>query len=183
MGYVASSLIDLLPDGTRKARGAYGYLGYYYEQLISQGLLQHAFYDGSAITFIAFEQLASSESVAFLLIFDEHENGPPIAHCHLTGMQGYCVMAHFCILRGYHDKSYAIMRDTIRSIFSVFRSDGTPFATTLMGLTPMYNRAARKAIKAVGFESIAVIEDACYLHYKDKFCDGELTLLTAKSFF
>lgn len=184
MIYTVSPIVNLEGNnGNGIDMHAYGLLEYYYHKMEQQHLLKHAFYDGSATSFLEFKNLALSEGVVFLFIFVTAGIGLPVGHCHLSGMQGYCVTAHFNILREFQFDYVEIMSECARTIFSVTRPDGTVFATSMIGVTPKYNRAARKAIKDIGAKHLAFIEQYCYLYYKNTYDTGELTLLTANDFF
>lgn len=182
MTYIVLPIIDLDKSGNRVTAFGAKFLPEYYSKMGDQGLLEHAFYDGSAKTYAEFGGLVSHISVVFLFIFKEDEVEFPVAHCHITNMQGYNAYIHFNILREYQKDHKNIMADTLESIFTVTRPDKTPFVTSLLGVTPVYNTAALNAIKEVGFERLALLDRACYLYYRKKYVGGQLSLLTADMF-
>lgn len=165
------------PDNFKRNKVA-NYLPSYYDKMVEEGLLEYAFYDGGVKSFDDFANIALNPNIVFLLAFKKYEDSlirDPIGHLYIANMQGYCGMAHFNLLRAYHKKAVDVMTDVLNEVFSVKRKDGTPFVTTLLGLTPMTNFPAIRTIKKVGFETIAIIDKICYLHYKDKYVDGNLS--------
>lgn len=182
MAYIAIPIIDPSLENRNIDSNTYMLLKYYYTKLKEDKILDVSFYDGGASTFTEFRELATQRSIVFLFVFHKEPGGLPIAHCHLSGMQGYCMSAHFSILRKYHKNFMEIMQDTLLEIFACRREDDTPFVTSLIGLTPKYNRAARNAIAKIGFRHLTFIDKACYVYSKDKYYDGHLTILEADTF-
>lgn len=179
MTYLVFPIIDVGEQGERRATGAVRFLESYYGEMQQQGLIEHAFYDGCAKTFNDFERLALDITTVFLFVYKAEGNRTaPIAHCHLTNIQGYAAMVHFNILREFQKECKEMMAHVLKVIFNVDRQDGTPFVTSLMGLTPMYNKAARKVIRESGFRKLTVLDKACYLYYKKVFEDGLLSIIT-----
>lgn len=175
---------SVLPVLSRKGNSVYErttaakYIPMYYDKMEKEGLIKHAFYDGGVKNFEDFARFALNKDIVFLLAFRVKDNtamGPPVGHLYITGIQGYCGMAHFSINRDKHRDAVEIMSDSLDTVFSVKRTDGTPFLTTLLGVTPVTNFPAIKTIKQVGFEHVATIEKMCHLYYSDRYVDGYLS--------
>jgi hypothetical protein len=150
----------------------------YFHNLKEDGLLKHAFYDGSVQDLRAFWALVFNPNVTFTLIFKPYKDRKDMAvvgHMYFTNHAGYCANVHFNLLRKYHKDAIEIGEECLSTVKKLTRADGTPFATSLIGLTPETNFAALKTIKRLGFEEITRLKDSCFLYHYNKYVDGVLT--------
>jgi hypothetical protein len=158
------------------ASPASAYLEYYHKQMIKDRTLEHAFYDGSADSFELFCKVALNPSNSFFLVFDRSSQvREPVAHAHLTNWSGFSAMIHFNVLRSHWKVARQVGVETLQMLFNFKRPGGDPVVSTLLGITPFTNRAARKLIHDLGFTPITRIDRACYLFYRRRYVDGVLT--------
>ena len=178
MTYSVIPIVSADKEGKMFYTKASQFMEHYYKALTNQGLLEHAYFDGSAITLDDFIKISANRMVIFSFIFDnDSDTKEPIGHVCLTNFTGYCAMAHFCILRHYHQKSVEVGKEGLKVISEIKRKDGTPFVKSLIGITPVTNRAARAFARRIGFVPISYLKDSCYLYYKKKYVNGILSIL------
>ena len=178
MTYSVIPIVNSVEEGKLFLTKASEFMEDYYKALIDQGLLEHAYFDGSAKTGKDFVNISLSSIVLFSFIFDNSsEIDFPIGHVCLTNFTGYCAMAHFNILRPYHQKAVEVGKEGLEVIKRLKRKDKTPFICNLLGITPVTNRAARLFARRIGFEPIAILNKACHMYYKNKHVDGVLSVL------
>lgn len=153
----------------------------YYHSMKEDGILKHSFFDGSAQTLEQFWNIVFNNHVTFTFIYCK--DGPDsdmdlVGHMYFTGYYGYCATIHFGLLRKYHSRALEIGKECMNAISQVKRSDGTPFVTSLIGITPVHNIAAIRLAKLLDFEPLATLHKACHLFYENKFVDGLFTRRT-----
>lgn len=175
MTYLPMPIVTIRNDGQAEKTAAANHLEYYYNEMKRDGTLQYAFYDGSAHDFERFLQIAFSDKVLFLLIYDKDNIHIPVAHVHLTDFMGYSAMVHFNILRQHHKNALLIGKDGVTFLFDLKRPDATPLVKCLVGITPHSNRAAVAFVLRLGFKRLGYFDDACYLMYRKKYNNGILT--------
>lgn len=176
MTFLVSPIVNKDDDGKVFLTNSAKYVDDYYFMLKEQRLLEYAFFDGSAKTETDFAKTIVNPMVIFAFIYDD-PNGFPVGHVHLTNVVGYCAMGHFCILRDYHKYSIEIAKDSIEGVFSLKRTDGSPFLLNILGITPVSNKAAINFIQKIGFKPLCTLRKACMMFYKNKYEDGLLTRL------
>jgi hypothetical protein len=162
--------------------GAHSLITWYFNQLQLDNLVKYAYYDGSVKDISTFYKICIDKSVTFFVLYDCDTN-EPVAHVMLNGFEGLTCRGHFCILKKHHGIHAEYIGNAGRElIFDLKREDGTPFVTTIVGLTPVKNKIACRFAQKIGFVKKFILPQACYLAYdtpKPSYSDGMISVATA----
>lgn len=154
---------------------ATGDLEYYYKNMVDDGTLKYAFYDGSAANFQEFASVVFNPNTVFFLIYNKKQLSTPVGHVFLNNFEGFSAMIHFNILREYHKDAVVIGKDGMSYMNKLERAKDIPLVKCFLGLTPCSNRAAIAYVLKLGFTKLGIVEGACRVAYKNKFENGLLT--------
>lgn len=153
-------------------------LGYYWESLQLHGAVKRRFPHGDVKTFQDFIAVCTHPNNFVFLVFNESTK-LPCGEFMLTDFSGQAAHVHFSLHPDYYRQGVEIARSAIRQVFALRRGDGlTPLVFSLIGLTAVTNRLARKFNHKVGFIDLAIVPKGCYIH-PEIYVDGAVTLLTA----
>jgi len=159
-------------------------LFYYYNKLVEDNLLKKLFYDGTITTWDDFRLFFLDKYIISYIIYSI-ELARPIAHIHFTSFEGYSARVHFSVLKEFHGTG---VDKLAIEVFSKFfsekkRVDGTPIATSLIGVTPTSNRLAIRTLKLSGFQPQFVVPQACFQAYaRTPYYDsGLVSMMTIES--
>lgn len=156
----------------------------YYRTLLTDGLIESCFYDGSVQNYVDFFSFCLDRLNLFLIVY-ERNTQKPLAHVTLNCFEGYACRIHFGMTREAHGrhKSLDIAAQSVGEIFRMTRyNDQTPLTRTLVGVTPTRNRLACQFIQELGFTPVATISQCCRYAKGNTFSDGLMTILTKEQF-
>jgi len=118
----------------------------------------------------------NDSSMVFFSVIDT-TNKRMVAECALERFVGLSALIHYSIHPEYHGKKgLTLAKESIQQLFSYKRKDGSPWVSTLIGLTPESNRLAIRHIQKVGFKIQCTIPKAFYLAYSNKFDNAVLSI-------
>lgn len=157
----------------KEAKAVVGRLKWYHDELCKHNRIKHSFYDVDMRDWNKFIDYAFSESRLFYIASHRHF---PVGHVCLDQFNGKTAMVHFGVIKKAGRDIGKIMEDSLDSLFAMTALDGTPMVEALIGLTPMYNKPARKAVYEAGYKHLAVLPKAAYVYWKDRYVDCALTM-------
>ena len=147
----------------------------YWKVLAKQGLVAWAFPANDIADANDFaEMMINDKTIQGFLVYDTYTDSI-VAHFHLNGFQGLIAHAHFSMLKG--PNHIGLARAAIKQLFLSHRSGGQPFVEALIGVTPLYNRAACRFIKCMGFKEQFIAPSASYIAKKDEYTDALITMV------
>ena len=148
----------------------------YWKVLAEQNLVGWAFPANDIVDANDFaEMMINDKTIQGFLVCDTRNDNHIVAHFHLNGFQGLIAHAHFSMLRGPNHISIA--RAAIKQLFLSRRTGELPFVEALIGVTPLYNKAACRFIKCMGFKEQFVAPSASYIAKEDKYSDALITMV------
>ena len=147
----------------------------YFRSLQADGLVKYAFCEGDVHDLSSWMEFLRRADTKVLFVA---HNDQAIGHLHLNNWMGYAAMAHFSCLRAYHRYAAAIGESVWGTISQWTRTDGTPYLKTVYGLTPVWNKAAVRFLKKVGFEQITIVPESSYIACEGVFSDSILSVRT-----
>ena len=146
-----------------------------FSRLLDEGRLHSLLYDCAQYGFIEdlyaeFIGLASvKDAWAGVVMLDEQD-----ASCFVVNsFNGKSAYIHFAVFKGFEHYAVPMGKYVCKWLFD-------SGIKALLGLTPVVYRHALAVAYGIGFEKQCTIPGACYMHRKDKFVDGVLTMKTPK---
>lgn len=151
----------------------------YWHRLADDDLNLWAFPEGDIKDFGDFvvDILQDRSSITFFMY--DLEDNEVAGHFQLTGWQGLVAHAHFNILRKWHGKEALNMcRQAHSWAFECKREDGkTPWVETIVGITPVTNRAALLFVKRLGYKTVLTLPHSYWYYTGNEFVDGIVTTI------
>jgi len=173
-------LIDIKHMYASDSKVAEGLMRDYTHEIMLDGLLHHAFYDGFVHNFDTLMSFSLDKSNIFMLVWD-NDIKKVVAHIFLNGFEALVCRAHFSVLRIAHGREYSVRlgKEVIWKIFELKRDNSNiPLTRTLVGLTPVQNKNACRFAKLIGFKEVAILPKSCYISLTGSFESGMLSVLT-----